>query len=227
MLKATDLMGVLAIIPTPAKQGAERFGATQTVDLDETARLVDNLIRDGVKGLITTGTTGECATLSSADFKAFVACVLDTVKRRIPTFIGATALGTHEVAARLDFIQAQGADGTLLGLPMWQPVTTGMAVLYYSDASEYRPDLAIMVYANTRAFRYRFPVEFWEGIGAKARTVIAAKVSRAADLKEMIRRTNARINFVPIDMLVQEFHAVSPETTTCCWATAAAMGPQP
>jgi trans-o-hydroxybenzylidenepyruvate hydratase-aldolase len=43
----------------------------------------------------------------------------------------------------------------------------------------------------------------------------------------MIRRTSRRINFVPIDMLVQDFHAISPETTTCCRATAAAMGPQP
>jgi trans-o-hydroxybenzylidenepyruvate hydratase-aldolase len=61
MLKATDLTRLLAIMPTPAKPSAERFGATQTVDLDETARLVENLIRDGAKGHITVGTTGECA----------------------------------------------------------------------------------------------------------------------------------------------------------------------
>jgi hypothetical protein len=32
---------------------------------------------------------------------------------------------------------------------------------------------------------------------------------------------------MPIDMGVAQFHALSPETTTACWATAAAMGPEP
>jgi dihydrodipicolinate synthase/N-acetylneuraminate lyase len=227
VLSATDLRGLYAIIPTPARPDANRFDAKNTVDLDETARLVEALIRDGASGLITTGTTGECATLSSADFKAFVVCALDTVKRRIPTFVGATALGSHEVAARLDFVREQGADGTLLGLPMWQPVTTGMAIDYYRGASEYRPDLAIMVYANARAFRYNFPVEFWEGVAVKAKTVMSAKTSRPDDLIRKIEVTGKRINFVPIDMQVQDFHAISPATTTACWATAAAMGPQP
>ncbi|MEA2977893.1 MAG: trans-o-hydroxybenzylidenepyruvate hydratase-aldolase [Alphaproteobacteria bacterium] len=204
MLTATDLRGLYAIIPTPARADANLFGAKNTVDLDETARLVEALIQDGASGLITTGTTGECATLSNSDYRAFVVCVLDTVKRRIPTFIGTTALGSHEVANRLDFVHKQGADGTLLGLPMWQPVTTGMAVEYYRGASEYWPDLAIMVYANMRAFRYSFPLEFWEGVTAKAKTVTSAKSSRPSDLKRMIEVTKRRINFVPIDMAVQD-----------------------
>lgn len=227
MLSASELRGLYAIIPTPAKENANQFGAKDTVDLDETTRLVEALIRDGASGLITTGTTGECATLSTADFKDFVSCILDTVKRRIPTFIGATALGAHEVAERLDFVREQGADGTLLGLPMWQPVTTGMAVEYYRGAAEYRPDLAIMVYANARAFRYTFPLDFWESISAKAKTVIAAKTSRPDDLLRKLEVTRRRVNFLPIDMQVQEFYAISPEMTTACWATAAAMGPQP
>jgi hypothetical protein len=32
---------------------------------------------------------------------------------------------------------------------------------------------------------------------------------------------------MPIDMSVAEFYGISPETTTACWATAAAMGPEP
>lgn len=227
MLAATDFRGLYAIIPTPAREGANRFGAKDTVDVTETARLVDALIRDGASGLITTGTTGECATLSDADYRTFVTCVLETVDKRVPTFIGTTALGAHQVAARMDFVKEQGADGTLLGLPMWQPVTTGMAIEYYRGASEYRPDLAIMVYANSRAFRYSFPVEFWEGVAAKAKTATSAKVSRPAGLKELLELTGKKINFMPIDMLVGEFHSISPETTTACWATAAAMGPQP
>lgn len=227
MLSANDLVGLYAIIPTPAKPGANRLDARDTVDLDETARLVNALIKDGISGLIALGTTGECATLSRSDYKAFASCVLETADRRIPTFIGASALGGHEVAARIKFIRERGADGTLLGLPMWQPVTTEMAVDFYKQVSDCFPDLAIMVYANTRAFRYSFPPEFWRAVSQTAPTVMSAKHSRAKNLPDLITSTIGRIHFVPNEMTVHDFYAQSPATTRACWATAAAMGPAP
>lgn len=227
MLTAQDIRGLYAIIPTPAKPGAERLDATDTVDIDETERLLNALIADGVSGLIVLGTTGECATLSRADYETFVGCVLDTVSRRIPAFIGASALGGHEVADRLRFIRDRGADGTLLGLPMWQPVVDTEAVDFYRQVSETFPDIPVMVYANSRAFRYSFPVEFWRAIAREAPTVCAAKHSRPAGLVELIEASGRRINFVPHEMSVHEFHALSPETTTACWATSAAMDPAP
>jgi len=45
MISANDLRGALAIMPTPAKEGAERLDAVNTVDLDETARLAESLVR--------------------------------------------------------------------------------------------------------------------------------------------------------------------------------------
>ena len=58
MLRPTDLRGVYAIIPTPAKDGADRWDAVDTVDLAETERVVNRLIGDGVSGLIVLGTAG-------------------------------------------------------------------------------------------------------------------------------------------------------------------------
>jgi len=227
MLTAQDINGLYAIIPTPAKAGAERFGATDTVDVEEATRLIDALIRDGVSGLIVLGTTGECATLSAADYRAFVGAVIETVGRRVPTFVGTSALGAHEVAVRMRMVGDMGADGTLLGLPMWQPCTTEMAVEFYRGASEFAPDLAIMAYPNARAFRYSFPLEFWAAVAEAAPTLVACKSSRPADLERLIEMTGRRVNFMPIDMQVQHFHAIAPDTTTACWATAAAMGPAP
>jgi len=227
MLTTTDLRGLYAIIPTPACHGAETIDAIDTVDLDETERLISNLLKDGASGLIILGTTGECATLSNADYDTFVDCVCRVVDQRVPTFVGATALGGHEAYRRLSFARQRGADGSLLGMPMWQPMTTDMAVKYYAEVSEALPDFAIMVYANARAFRYGFPMEFWQRLIKVAPTVISAKYSRTQGLAELIEATEGRINFMPIDMSVAEFYAASPETTTACWATAAAMGPEP
>lgn len=222
------LEGLYAIIPTPAKPSGGDLLATDTVDLDESARLVDALIRDGASGLVTLGTTGECATLSQPDYERFVACVLETVNRRIPTLIGTTALGGHAVAARMQFIRDLRADGTLLGLPIWQPLTLKEAVDWYAAMSDAFPQLAIMVYANARAFRFDFSsLDFWEGVSRRAPTVTSAKMSRPKDLLEQIRRTGGRINFVPNESTIHNAFKLSPETTTACWATAAAMGPKP
>jgi dihydrodipicolinate synthase/N-acetylneuraminate lyase len=227
MIDAHDIQGMYAIIPTPAKQGAERLDALDTVDLDQTNKMVNKLIDDGATGLIALGTTGECATLSEADYDTFAACVVETVNRRVPTFLGATAMGGHQSVRRLRYISELGADGALLGLPMWQPVTLPMAVEYYGSVSELFPELALMVYANARAFRFSFPPEFWTALLRAAPTATSAKYSKVEGLPELVSSTEGRINFVPNEMQVHRFYEVVPESTTACWATSSGMNPKP
>lgn len=227
MLDASDIRGLYAILPTPAKPGAQRLAALDTVDLDETARVVNALIGDGCRGLIALGTTGECATLSQQDYEAFVSCLVETTGKRVPTFIGTTALGGHEIAKRMKFIRDCGADGTLLGLPMWQPMTVDTAVAFYRELSEMFPEIAIMVYANQRAFRFSFPDDFWQAVVRVAPTVVAAKYAKPRNLKQLLEVTGGRVNVIPNEMTIAHFYTESPATTTCCWATAASMGPKP
>lgn len=225
MLSAQDLRGAAAIMPTPAKEGADRPDAVNTVDLDETARLAEGLIRDHAAAIMALGTMGECATVSSKDYEAFVDCLLTTVRNRIPTFIGTTALGTQEIVRRIRFVKERGATGTLLGIPMWQPVTLDMAVNFYASISETFPDFPIMVYANPRAFRFDFGVDFWRMIVAKAPTVMSSKFSGASILLQVLAATKGRVNFIPPFGLAYAFAQLSPETTTTCWIPA--VGPQP
>ena len=227
MLQASDMRGLYAIIPTPAKPGADRADAVDTVDLAETERVINRLVSDGADGLIVLGTTGECATLTGAEYEAFTECVLATVRKRIPTFVGTTALGTHEVVRRTRFAAERGADGVLLGLPMWQPLTVDMAVDYYASISALFPDTAIMVYGNGRAFRFTFPPEFWGRVAGAAPTLMSAKYSRPKVLMDALAASKGRVHFLPNDGGVAKFLELSPETTTACWSTAASMGPEP
>ena len=224
MLTAQDIKGVLAIMPTPAKEGADRLDATDTVDLDETARLAEALVRDGANGIMALGTMGECATTAQADFEQYVDCLLQTVRGRIPTFVGATALGGHEIARRIKFVKERGATGTMLGIPMWQPVNDEMAVKFYADVAETFPDFPIMVYANPRAFRFDFGVEFWRGVATKAPTVMSAKFSSKNILKECVAASQGKVNFVPPVGLAYEMAQISPASQTTCWIPS--VGPQ-
>lgn len=227
MLNVNEIRGLYAILPTPAKPGAEGLLARDTVDLDETVRVVNAMIDDGCKGLIALGTTGECATLSQDDYQAFVACLIEATRKRVPTFVGTSALGGHEVARRMKFIGDCGADGTLLGLPMWQPMTVDMSVNFFREMSAAFPEIAVMVYANQRAFRFSFPDDFWEAVVRVAPTVVAAKYAKPRNLKQLIKATGGKVNIIPNEMTIAHFYSESPETTTCCWATAASMGPKP
>ena len=224
MLSARELKGALAIMPTPAKEGADRLDVTDTVDLEETARLAESLVRDGASGIMALGTMGECATTSQRDYEAYVDCLLKTVHGRIPTFVGTTALGGHEIARRIKFVKGLGATGTLLGIPMWQPATLDMAVKFYADVAEAFPDFPIMVYANARAFRFQFETDFWGAVVAKAPTVMSAKFSSKAILKKVVDATQGRVNFVPPVGLAYEFAQISPESQTTCWIPS--VGPQ-
>jgi trans-o-hydroxybenzylidenepyruvate hydratase-aldolase len=227
MLSAQDFRGVYGILATPAKQGADRWDATDTVDLDETARLTEKLIADGCSGLLALGTTGECATLTEAEFEAFVDCFLSTVNKRVPAFVGATTLGTHETVRRMRFLADRGATGTMLGLPMWQPCSEAQAVKFYASIAEAFPDTAIMVYANPHAFRFSFPPSFWGAVAKAAPTVTSAKFANPASYLDCLAASDGKINFLPIDMMALQFARQSPDTMTALWATAACMGPQP
>ncbi|HET9117109.1 MAG TPA: dihydrodipicolinate synthase family protein [Pseudonocardiaceae bacterium] len=227
MLTARDFTGVYGILPTPANDGADRWDATDTVDLDETARLTEKLIQDGCSGLLALGTTGECATLTEAEFESFAECFLSTVDKRVPAFVGATTLGTHETVRRMRFLRDRGADGTMLGLPMWQPCSEEQAVKFYASISEAVSEMAIMVYANPHAFRFSFPVTFWGAVADAAPTVTSAKFANPATYLDCLAASDNKINFLPIDSMALTFAKQSPDTMTALWATAASMGPQP
>jgi trans-o-hydroxybenzylidenepyruvate hydratase-aldolase len=219
------IRGVIAVVPTPAKEHAGLPDAVGTVDLDETARMVHRLIDDGAAGLMALGTLGECATLSQPDYEAFVDCLLSEVGGRIPTYVGTTSLGTHEVVRRIRFIKERGATGTLLGLPMWQPATLDMAVGFYRSIAKTFPDMPIMVYANARAFRFRFSAEFWSQVTEEAPTVVCSKFSNLPLYAEALRISHGRVQFIPPDAKAMAFNDRVPGSVTACWS--AAVGPQP
>ena len=73
LLTADDIHGAWAIMPTPAKPDASDWRAEDTVDLDETTRVVNALIDAGVDGILTLGTFGEGGMMNFAASVAFQA----------------------------------------------------------------------------------------------------------------------------------------------------------
>jgi trans-o-hydroxybenzylidenepyruvate hydratase-aldolase len=228
MLTAKDLRGVCVMVPTPCKEGADKWDAVNSVDLEESQRMVDKLIKDGIGIIAACGTTGECAALLWEEKKAFIDTISQVNRNRVPLFAGATALGTKEVVRQMRGLKEVGAHGAFVGLPLWQTPTIENSVQFFADLSEAVPDMPIMIYSNSMFFKSAFPTIFWEGLAKKAPTVITTKVTYGiGTLLDDIRVAGHQINFLPGQNNIYPAYKMARPNITACWSTSALMGPEP
>lgn len=223
-LTAKDINGLWAIMPTPAIATASDWRAENTVDLDETARVVERLIQAGVDGILSLGTFGEGATLTWDEKRAFMATAVEVVRRRIPFFGGTTSLNTRETVRQTRAAHDIGVDGTMLGLPMWCEMETAGAVQFYRDVAEACPDMVICIYSNPEAFKFDFPRPFWAQV-AEIPQIVSSKYMSPAFLMADLRLVKGRIRFLPVDGNYYSFARIDPEQCTGFWTGGAVCGP--
>lgn len=226
-LGADDVHGVFAIMPTPALPGAGDPGMTDTVDHQETARAVRALIDDGVDGVLTTGTFGECATLTWPELRAFAETAVAAAGGRAPVFVGATTLNTRDTIERARVLRGLGVTGMLLGRPMWCYLDDADIVAFYRAVAEAVPELAIIVYDNPEAFKGKISSAAYRELAALPQ-VIAAKYpvlgpSFADDLAAM----DGRMRALPVDRDWFAAWEKAPDEITACWSGSASCGPRP
>ena len=224
LLTVGDIHGAWAIMPTPATDGASDWRAQDTVDLDETARAVEGLVAAGIDGILSLGTLGECATLTWEEKKKFIATAAEAARGRVPFFAGTTTLSTRETIRQTREAYDLGADGTMLGLPMWCAADLPTAVRFYRDVAAACPDMAICVYANTVAFRFPFLSEFWAQV-SEIPQVVMAKYGTTAGIANDLAASKKRIRLMPIDMEYCSAAQVDPEAITAFWSSGAVCGP--
>lgn len=224
LLAPADIKGVWSIIPTPAKSGASDWRARDTVDLDETARAVEGLIAAGANGILSMGTLGECESLTWEEKQGFMRTLVEAAAGRVPVFVGTTALNTRDTIEQTLFARSIGADGAMLGLPMWCNPCVAMAVQYYKEVAEAVPDINIAIYANTEAFKFDFPRAFWAGV-SEIRSVVAAKYIGIESLLQDLHLTGHRIKLMPLDY---QYYAAArmDDFVDAFWSSGTVCGPQ-
>lgn len=225
LMTVDEVQGAWVIIPTPAKPGAENWRSHDTVDLDETARVVNALIDAGADAIMSLGTLGECATLTWNEKKAFMEVMVDAARGRVPVFVGTTTLNTRDTIEQTRYAADVGVNGTMLGLPMWCTASTAVAVQFYRDVAEACPDTAICVYANPEAFRFDYPAAFWAQL-ADIPQVVTAKYLGLGTLLRDINASRRRIRFMPVNNDYYGAARMDPEFCTAFWSGGAVCGPK-
>ncbi len=228
-LTASDIRGVVGIIPTPAKEGADRWDAVQTVNLEETARMVEALVQAGVDTIMTNGTFGECASLTWDEVQAFVDTVVQVVRHRVPVFAGATTLNTRDTISRGKTLAALGVDGLFVGRPMWIALDDRGIVQYYRDLADALPEMAFVIYDNPGAFKGKISPAVYREL-SRIPQIVASKhiglLGGDAFLADL-RAVEGRIRLLPLESDWYYWARLFPEQVQACWSGNVACGPAP
>ncbi len=123
-----------------------------SVDLDATHRVVSNLVKDGVSGLVVCGTVGENTSLATAEKIAVIEAARDAAGGKVPVIAGVAEFTTEFARQTVREAARVGVDGVMV-----------MPALVYSakpheTAAHFRAvasstDLPVMVYNNPPIYK--------------------------------------------------------------------------
>lgn len=121
------------------------FSIDGTIDYEKTSGLLEHLIANGTDSVIVNGTTGESATLTTAEKNELLRFVIKVVNKRIPVIAGT---GTNNTAESIELTKAaerSGADGIMLVTPYYnKPDQQGMYAHFSAIANE--TSLPVLLY---------------------------------------------------------------------------------
>ena len=164
MLTASDIGGMMAMMPAFATDGATDIRATDTVSVERLRSGLDRMVSDGADVIATTGSFGECHTLLPEEFRTLAHESVAVVRRRVPLFVGVTSVNARETVAKMRVVADTAADGVLLGVPYYFPSTVENAVRFFRDIAELFPKLNILVYHNPALHHVTLLVEAFEAL---------------------------------------------------------------
>lgn len=152
-----------------------QFKEDLSIDYADTQRVVDDLIRDGVTGIIAMGTCGENNSLSAEEKRLLLKAIVDVVKGRVPVITGVSELTTPLAQAWVRDAQAIGADG-LMVLPAMVYVPKPEELVAHLTAVAQATELPIMLYNNPPAYRVTITNEVLEAL-RPVKNIVAIKES--------------------------------------------------
>jgi dihydrodipicolinate synthase/N-acetylneuraminate lyase len=189
MLSASDIGGLMAMMPAFATDSAASLRATDTVSVERLRAGLDRMVSDGANVIATTGSFGECHTLLPDEFRTLANESVEVVRKRVPLFIGVTSANARETVEKMRVVEKTAADGVLLGVPYYFPSTVENAVRFFREIAEMFPTLNILIYHNPALHHVTLPVECFEAL---------VKIPQVVGMKDSHRDTTTFIKLQEI-----------------------------
>ena len=119
--------GVLPALVTP-------FTNDNRIDAESFRNIVNYVEEGGVSGVVACGTTGESATLSTAEHKELIDLCIDCAK--VPVIAGTGSNNTEEAVELTKHAADVGADGALIISPYYNKPNNAGLIAHFSKIAE-------------------------------------------------------------------------------------------
>ena len=159
-----------------------------SIDLADTQRVVDDLIRDGITGVIALGTVGENNSLDFDEQVSVLSAIVEVVDGRVPVITGVSEYDTRRAVRYAQAAEKAGADGLMLLPPMVYVPKPHEMVAHFRGVAE-KTGLPIMLYNNPPAYRSVIDNEVLEAL-RPVKNIVAVKES-APDTRRFTDFRNA------------------------------------
>jgi len=133
-----EFKGVYPAMVTPLNKDLE-------IDENGLRYEVDFLIDGHVHGLVALGSSGEFPYLTVDEKKRVIDIVVEQTNGRVPVIVGTSSMGTDEVIQLSRYARDRGADGLMINLPIYFPLTDEDVFNHYQAISK-AVDLPILLY---------------------------------------------------------------------------------
>jgi 4-hydroxy-tetrahydrodipicolinate synthase len=152
------------------------FTATGAVDEARYRALVERQVAGGVRLLVPCGTTGEAATLTSAEFERVVALTVETARGRATVLAGAGSNATAATIERARAARAAGADALLIVAPYYNKPTQAGLTAHFRAVAQAMRDVPVVL--------YNVPGRTGSNIAAATTVALAREVENIVGVKE-------------------------------------------
>lgn len=127
-MKKPVFEGVATALVTPFKNG--------TIDLPTLQKLIERQISCGIDALVVCGTTGEAATLTTAEQLTLLSCAVQTAAGRCAVIAGTGSNSTAHALELSQMAAAAGADALLLVTPYYNKCTQSGLIAHYTTIAD-------------------------------------------------------------------------------------------
>ena len=136
-MKTPIFTGCGVAIVTPFRDGAVDYGAFR--------QLIDWQIESGTDAIIVCGTTGEAATLTSAERRRVIEVCVEQVNRRVPVIAGSGSNSTAHTVELSKEAESIGTNGLLVVTPYYNKATQQGLVRHFLSVAD-AVETSVIVY---------------------------------------------------------------------------------
>lgn len=165
--------------------------ADGSLDLEANQKMVEQMIDDGVHGLVMLGSVGENTSLSAEEKRRVIASTVEVVNGRVPVISGVAEYTTALAQEYARDVEKLGADG-LMALPAMVYKADQREVVAHIRATAEAVDLPVQIYNNPGVYGIDVKPEALVELARSTKNVVAVKES-----SEDPRRITDIINIDP------------------------------